>query len=165
MGDRNWIRHGYSFCARRSIAIAMVDLHDVSQDLVERLKLAAVQAGRPKPTIISQAVDITSRESVEALHKVVAKVFNGRQDLVVNNAAHIEPNESLLEADPDVIRRTWEVNVHGLMNMARTFLPMLLSTKDSSDGLCTMINLASSGALNVRPGSANYRSSKLAILR
>lgn len=42
---------------------------------------------------------------------------------------------------------------------------MLLSTKDSPDGLCTLINIASPGALNVRPGSANYRSSKLAILR
>lgn len=99
----------------------MVDLHDVSQDLVKRLKLAAVQAGRPEPTFISHAVDITSRKSVEALHKAVAKVFKGRLDLVVNNAAHMEPNKSLLEADPDVIWRTWEVNVHGLMNMARTF--------------------------------------------
>lgn len=146
-------------------AIAVTDLHGVSEDLVERLKHAAVHAGRPEPTVISYTVDISSRESVEAMHKVVAKTFDGRLDIVVNNAAHMEPNKSLLEADLDVSWRTWEVNVHGLMNMARTFLPMLLSTRDSSDGLCTMINLASSGALNARPGSANYRSSKLAILR
>jgi NAD(P)-dependent dehydrogenase (short-subunit alcohol dehydrogenase family) len=146
-------------------AIAVTDLHGVSQDLVERLKLAAVEAGHPRPVVLSAKVDISSRESVDALYKVVTQTFNGRLDLVINNAAHMEPNKSLLDSDPDVSWLTWEVNVHGLMNMARTFLPMLLSTKDSSDGRCTMINLASSGALNVRPGSADYRSSKLAILR
>ncbi|KAI4747640.1 NAD(P)-binding protein [Aureobasidium sp. EXF-12298] len=120
-------------------AIAVTDLHGVSQDLVEQLKLAAVKAGRPEPLILSNTVDISSRESVEALYKVVEKAFDGRLDLVINNAAHMEGNKSLLDSDPDTIWRTWEVNVHGLIIMAR--------------------------ALNVRPGSANYRSSKLAILR
>jgi NAD(P)-dependent dehydrogenase (short-subunit alcohol dehydrogenase family) len=145
--------------------IAVVDLHGVSQDLVKRLKYAAVQAGHPEPLVLDSTVDISNRESVEALHKVVMETFEGRLDLVVNNAAHMEPNKSLLESNPDVLWRTWEVNIHGLMNMARGFLPILLSTKDSHNGLCTMINLASSGALNARPGSASYRSSKLAILR
>ena len=154
-----------AFARAGASAIAVTDLHGVSQDLVDRLKLAAVHAGRPEPVVLSAMADISSLESVQALHKVVAKTFNGRLDLVVNNAAHMEPNKSLLDSDPQVLWRTWEVNVHGLMNMARTFLPLLLSTKDSLHGLCTMINLASSGALNVRPGSANYRSSKLAILR
>lgn len=50
--------------------------------------------------------------------------------------------------------------------MARTFLPTQLSTGASTPGgLCTMINVASSGALSVRPGSGSYRSSKLAVLR
>ena len=52
-----------------------------------------------------------------------------------------------------------------ILNMARTFLPLLLYTRDSHNGLCTMVNVSSSGALTARPGSANYRSSKLAILR
>ncbi|KAL6416315.1 Short-chain dehydrogenase/reductase SDR [Ilyonectria robusta] len=49
--------------------------------------------------------------------------------------------------------------------MVRTFLPMQLSTRDSIGGLCTIINVSSSGALTARPGSGSYRSSKLAILR
>jgi NAD(P)-dependent dehydrogenase (short-subunit alcohol dehydrogenase family) len=146
-------------------AIAVSDLHDVSQDLVERLKLAAVHAGRAEPIVISNTVDISSQESVAVLYRRVAEAFNGQLDLVINNAAHMEPNKSLLESDPEILWRTWEVNIHGVMNMARVFLPMLLSTRNSRHGLCTMINLSSSGALNVRPGSANYRSSKLALLR
>lgn len=49
--------------------------------------------------------------------------------------------------------------------MARLFLPMQLSTRSNNDGLCIMINVASSGALSARPTSGSYRSSKLAILR
>lgn len=83
----------------------------------------------------------------------------------LHNAAHMEPNISFLESDPEVYWRTWEVNIHGLHNMARAFLPMQLSTRASAGGLCTMINLSSSGALSIRPGGASYRSSKLAVLR
>lgn len=99
------------------------------------------------------------------LHDVVSPAFGERLDIVINNAAHMEPNVSFLELDPEVYRRTWEVNIRGLLNMARAFLPMQLSTRASAGGLCTMINLASSGVLSIRPGGASYRSSKLAVPR
>jgi len=99
------------------------------------------------------------------MYDTVSQNFGGRLDVVVNNAAHMEPYKPILESDAGVYWRTWEVNVHGLINMARTFLPMQLSTRAGVDGLCTMINVSSSGALSARPGSASYRSSKLAILR
>lgn len=51
------------------------------------------------------------------------------------------------------------------MNMTRAFLPTLLETRENYDGLCISINVSSSGALSVRAGSSNYRSSKLAVLR
>jgi NAD(P)-dependent dehydrogenase (short-subunit alcohol dehydrogenase family) len=86
-------------------------------------------------------------------------------DILINNAAHQEPYLTILESDPEVDWRTWEVNVHGLVNMTRSLLPLLLSSRDSKGGLCTIINVASSGALTARAGSSNYRSSKLAILR
>lgn len=124
-----------------------------------------MQAGRPEPSVLGCTVDISSPESVQAMHEVVSRGFNGCLDILINNAAHMEPNKPLLDSDPDVYWKTWEVNVQGLFNMARTFLPMQLSTRASADGLCTMINLASSGALSARPGGGSYRSSKLAILR
>jgi NAD(P)-dependent dehydrogenase (short-subunit alcohol dehydrogenase family) len=154
-----------AFARAGASGIAVVDLHGVSQDLVKRLKLDAVRAGYPEPVVLSSIVDISNPASVEELYKLVAEAFNGRLDIVINNAAHMEPNKSLLDSDPDTLWRTWEVNVHGMIHMARTFLPMLLSSRDRHEGLCTIINLSSSGALNARPGSTNYRSSKLAILR
>lgn len=95
----------------------------------------------------------------------VSPAFGGCLDILVNNAAHMEPYRLFLDMDPDVYWRTYEVNVRGLFNMACNFLPMLLSRRSDHEGLCTMINVASSGALTARPGSGSYRSSKLAILR
>jgi NAD(P)-dependent dehydrogenase (short-subunit alcohol dehydrogenase family) len=57
------------------------------------------------------------------------------------------------------------VNVHGLFNMTRAFLPMQLSTRKNHNGLAPTINVSSSGALSVRKGGASYRTSKLAVLR
>lgn len=145
-------------------AIAIADLHGISDHVVEKLKLLATQAGRPEPIVLGCTVDIAELQSVQALGDTISKAFDGRLDIVVNNAAHQEPQVPFLDSDPGVYWRTWEVNVHGLMNMARVFLPIQLRSKIDS-GLCTMINVASSGALSVRSGGSSYRSSKLAILR
>ncbi|KAJ4251390.1 hypothetical protein NW762_011372 [Fusarium torreyae] len=99
------------------------------------------------------------------MYDSLSEGLKGRLDILVNNAAHMEPYESFLETHPDVYWRTWEVNVHGLVNMARAFLPSLLASYTSNGGLCTMVNVASSGALSVRPGSSAYRTSKLVVQR
>ncbi|KAK5739816.1 hypothetical protein LTR17_005102 [Elasticomyces elasticus] len=145
-----------AFARAGASAIAIVDLHSISPSLVSQLKAAAVEAGRPEPLV---------RESVAAFQNTLSAAFNGRLDVLVNNAAHQEPYQSFLDSDPDVYWKTWEVNVQGLFNMARAFLPMQLATRAKHNGLAIMINISSSGALSVRAGSASYRTSKLAVLR
>ncbi|KAK6597983.1 hypothetical protein H4I96_08935 [Botrytis cinerea] len=154
-----------AFVRAGASTVALADLHGVSDDLVTKLKLAAKQAGRSEPTVLSCTVDISKEDSVQAMYGIISERFGGRLDIVINNAAHMEPYKQLLDSDPDVHWRTWEVNVHGILNIARAFLPMQLLTRARNNGLCTMINVSSSGALSARPGSASYRSSKLAILR
>ncbi|KAK5674205.1 hypothetical protein LTS10_013042 [Elasticomyces elasticus] len=154
-----------AFARAGASAIAIVDLHGIRPSLVSQLKAAAVEAGRPEPLVVSGSVDISQRESVAAFQKTLSAAFNGRLDVLVNNAAHQEPYQSFLDSDPDVYWKTWEVNVQGLFNMARAFLPNQLATRAKHNGLAIMINVSSSGALSVRAGSASYRTSKLAVLR
>lgn len=154
-----------AFARAGASAIAIADIHSVSSDLVVKLKLAATQAGRLEPVVLTYTVDIARQDSVQAMHDILSQGFEERLDIVINNAAHMEPYKPFLDSEPDVYWRTWEVNLHGLFNIARTFLPMQLSTRANHGGLCTMINVSSSGALTPRPGSGSYRSSKLAILR
>ena len=150
-----------AFARAGASAIALADIQPVSDPLVAKLKSAAVEAGRAEPLILVYTVDITSPSSVQELYERITQAFENKSiDIIVNNAAHMEPVQRLLDSDPDVYWRTWEVNVRGLMNMARTFLPSLLSSESK-----TMLNLSSSGALSARPAGASYRSSKLAIMR
>jgi NAD(P)-dependent dehydrogenase (short-subunit alcohol dehydrogenase family) len=154
-----------AFARAGASAVAVLDLHGVSDELVAKLQTAAVEAERPEPDVVSYKVDIAKPDDVQAVHDAVAQRFGGRIDIVVNNAAHMEPYNPFLETDPDVYWRTWEVNIHGLINMARSFLLTQLSSCASHNALCTMINVASSGALSVRAGSSSYRTSKLAVVR
>lgn len=49
--------------------------------------------------------------------------------------------------------------------MTRALLPTLLQYRNAHEGLGTMLNVASSGGLEPRPGGASYWTSKLAVLR
>lgn len=151
-----------AFARAGASAMALADIHDIPEELVMQLKSSASEASRTEPLVLSCKVDIADLESVRATHEAVSKGFGGRLDVLINNAAHQEPYEPFLDSDPTTYWRTWEVNLRGLFNMVRTFLPMQLSTPD---GLCTIINVSSSGALSARADNGGYRSSKLAILR
>lgn len=141
--------------------IALADIHPIPEPLISNLKTAALQASRAEPQILACTVDITSLPSVQNFHDSVTKTSDGKPiDILINNAAHMEPAQRLLDSDPETYWRTWEVNVRGLMNMSRIFLPSLLSSPTK-----TMLNLSSSGAPSARPAGASYRCSKLATLR
>jgi NAD(P)-dependent dehydrogenase (short-subunit alcohol dehydrogenase family) len=177
-----------AFARAGASVIVLADLRGVAEERAESLRVAAKEAGRQdEPVVLCREVDIAKLDSVKALLESVETSLGGRLDVLVNNAAHQEPYAKLLDSDPEVDWRTWEVNVNGLVNMSRTFLPLLLAARNSNSesnsdsdsnsnsnsdsdsesrrGLCTMINVSSSGALSVRPGSSHYRSSKLAVLR
>ncbi|KAF5648085.1 NADP(+)-dependent dehydrogenase [Fusarium sp. NRRL 52700] len=128
--------------------IACCDLHGISGHIITKLKSAATIANRHEPLVLGYKVDISSQENVKAMYESIAKEFNGRLDILINNAAHMEPYKPFLESDPDMYWRTWE-----------------LSSYSESSGSGIMVNVSSSGALSVRPGSGSYRSSKLAVHR
>jgi NAD(P)-dependent dehydrogenase (short-subunit alcohol dehydrogenase family) len=154
-----------AFARAGASSIALIDLRDISRSSIDNVEAAALAAGRKKPSVVSFAVDISDLAAVEKMSTSLLESFGGRVDILVNNAAHQEPYGTILDSDPVTDWRTWEVNIHGLMNMTRSFLPTLLESHQRHDGLAININVASSGALSVRAGSSNYRSSKLAILR
>ncbi|KAF7587226.1 hypothetical protein BBP40_007539 [Aspergillus hancockii] len=65
------------------------------------LKLAAAQGGRLGPVVLSCAVDIARQDSVQAMYDTVSQGFDGRLDIVVNNAAHMGLYKPILDSDPD----------------------------------------------------------------
>eukprot|EP01113_Clastostelium_recurvatum_P050037 TRINITY_DN9384_c1_g1_i1.p1 TRINITY_DN9384_c1_g1~~TRINITY_DN9384_c1_g1_i1.p1 ORF type:complete len:295 (+),score=28.53 TRINITY_DN9384_c1_g1_i1:20-904(+) len=148
-----------AFARAGASVIILVDLLDIPLSHKDKLCASAIEAGRAPPPeiILAPGIDISSRASVAFMRDGISRL-----DILINNAAHQEPYSSLLDSNPDVYWRTWEVNMGGLINMARAFLPLLLA---APFGGGTMINLSSSGALSVRSGSSSYRTSKLAVMR
>jgi hypothetical protein len=64
----------------------------------------------------------------------------------------MEPYKPFLEAEPGEYWRAWDVNVYGLINMARSFLPKQLSACANDNALCAMVNVTSSSTLGVSVG-------------
>ncbi|KAF1355353.1 short chain dehydrogenase reductase [Delphinella strobiligena] len=136
---------------------ARSSLASLSSDLVS----AAKAAGHPAPQVLTLEVDVTSTSSVSAAAEKVASDFGGL-DILINNAGYLEPFVNIADSDPEEWSRVWDVNVKGVYNSTRAFLPLLLST---SGGLKTILNVSSIGAHLVVPGASGYQTTKLALLR
>jgi NADP-dependent 3-hydroxy acid dehydrogenase YdfG len=69
-------------------------------------------------------LDITDQQSVDAF----AESLTGRNvELLVNNAGGAFDADSVLDSDPDVWRKTYEVNVIGTVRMVKAITPRLLA--------------------------------------
>ncbi|KAH7357372.1 oxidoreductase-like protein [Pyrenochaeta sp. MPI-SDFR-AT-0127] len=147
----------YARAGASGIAIAARSSLD---SVAKEIKEAAKNAGRSNPNVVIVNLDVTDRNSVEAATKVVSEAFDGRVDILINNAGSLSSFKGIPETDPDEWWRDWEVNVKGIYLTTRAFWPLILKSS-----LKIIINLSSIAAVyNPTQGSA-YGSTKLAILR
>jgi NADP-dependent 3-hydroxy acid dehydrogenase YdfG len=85
--------------------------------------LNALQA--KNPAIENFELDITNQESVDAF---AASLAGRKVELLVNNAGGAFDADSVLDSDPDVWRKTYEVNVIGTVRMVKAITPLLLAS-------------------------------------
>jgi NAD(P)-dependent dehydrogenase (short-subunit alcohol dehydrogenase family) len=97
---------------------------------------------------------------VDAAAKDVSEIFDGRLDILINNAGYLSDFGGIPDSDPNEWWRDWEVNVKGTYLVTRAFWPFLLKSS-----LQIIINIASIGAVMTVPHNASYGSAKLATLR
>ncbi len=83
----------------------------------------------------------------------------GRLDILVNNAALLEPIARLADCDPDDWARVVEVNINGVFNGLRAAIPVMIA-----QGGGTIINISSGAAVNPLQGWSHYCASKAAVL-
>ncbi len=97
------------------------------------------------------ACDVTDEQSVAGL----ARAVGDRLDLLVNNAGGAFGSGPVAEADSDDWRRTFEVNVIGLVQVTRALLPALLAS-----GAGTILNVGSTAGRIAYEGGASYTTAK-----
>ena len=137
--------------ARRGALLAVSDWNEQAlSETVHLLKSAGVRELR------SDVVDVADRAAVAALATAVVEHF-GRVNMVVNNAGVTVTGdfEEMEYADFDWIVG---VNLHGVVNGTKEFLPHLIASGDGH-----VINLSSLFGLISMPGQTAYNATKFAV--
>jgi NADP-dependent 3-hydroxy acid dehydrogenase YdfG len=106
--------------------------------------------------------DVTDRAAAEALVERTVKEL-GRLDTVVNNAGVMLLGPSL-DADIEEWERMVDLNLKGLLYVAKAALPHLIKGADEGPRLVTdMVNISSVAGRRAREGSAVYNATKFGV--
>jgi NADP-dependent 3-hydroxy acid dehydrogenase YdfG len=128
-------------------------------DRLERLVEEIDDAGGKALAI---EADVTDRAAAEALVERTVKEL-GRLDTVINNAGVMLLGPSL-DADIEEWERMVDINVKGLLYVAKAALPHLIKGADEGPRLVTdMVNISSVAGRRARDGSAVYNATKFGV--
>ncbi len=145
---------GAAIAAAFCKAGAKTYLADRDLEGAERQACAIREAGGEAEAI---RLDITSEAECAAAESTVAKAC-GALDILVNNAG-IGAVGTLLQATGEELDRLYQVNVRGVFNVTKAFLPGMVARKSGN-----IINLASvGGVVGIRDRLA-YCTSKFAVV-
>lgn len=103
------------------------------------------------------ACDVADDRAVKVFATAVLERF-GPPDLVLNNAAVINPNAPLWEIDAEAFGQVMDVNIKGTASVMRHFLPAMLKA-----GRGVIVNFSSGWGRSTSPEVAPYCASKFAI--
>lgn len=107
---------------------------------------------------LGQAVDITDPDAITAgLARV--RIELGAVHGLVNCAGTLGDAHKLAEQPLDGVRRTFEINTHGTLQVLQAVIPVM-----AEDGGGSIVNVASNAALHARVGLAPYSASKAATI-
>jgi NAD(P)-dependent dehydrogenase (short-subunit alcohol dehydrogenase family) len=150
---------GQQICA--DLAAKNIQVILTSRDLQKGEAAAQIiRASQPQVQIVVQQLDVTSDESVNALHDFVLKTY-GRLDILVNNGAIlIDDDVSIFNLDIPRLQATLEANLYGPLRLCQAFIPLM-----QTNGYGRVVNVSSEmGQLSdMGVGTAAYRISKTAL--
>ena len=99
-------------------------------------------------------VDVSDSQAVTALSKQIGPI-----DILVQSAGVVGPNKPMWEVTDDEWDLTMRINLNGIFNMMRAFIPAM---KDNGWG--RIVNIASIAGKEGNPNLAAYSASKAAVI-
>ncbi|MBV8756994.1 MAG: SDR family oxidoreductase [Deltaproteobacteria bacterium] len=126
--------------------------------LAQEHTAARASATTPGGRIDTLLLDVTSAASIASAVAEVEKLTGGRGlDVLVNNAGFgvLGPTSEIDDAE---MRRQYETNVFGLMNVTRAFLPRMIERRAGR-----VVNVSSVGGRLTLPYFGVYNSTKYAV--
>jgi NAD(P)-dependent dehydrogenase (short-subunit alcohol dehydrogenase family) len=122
----------------------------------EPVEALAAELRKAGAQVQAMACDVADFGQVQAAANAARNAF-GRIDILVNNAAVIEPIASLSSSDPLAWARAIDINVKGVYHGMRAVLPGM-----RAQGSGIIVNIGSGAAHNPMEGWSHYCSSKAA---
>jgi NAD(P)-dependent dehydrogenase (short-subunit alcohol dehydrogenase family) len=152
-GGASGIGYALAECfGQQGCHIVLADIEEESlSESVARLRRSGVDAR-------GQVTDVANYDSVLRLRDFVDAIF-GPADLLFNNAG-VSITGPTWKMSPDDWRWVWDVNVWGVVNGIRAFLPAMLDRGKPGH----IINTGSLASFNGNGDHAPYCSSKAAVL-
>lgn len=123
-----------------------------------RVAGADLQPPRDDRLAAALAGDVTDQEQVAAMVAAAREALGGVDALVA--LAGVQAFGPTHELDPDVFRRTLEVNVLGTFLVTRAVLPEMLQRRSGR-----IVTVGSTAAVCAAPGLAAYAAAKGAVLQ
>ncbi|MFA5677555.1 MAG: SDR family oxidoreductase [Pseudomonas sp.] len=122
---------------------------------VDRLRQLGEKLGAGDDRFLAIAADIRNEAELESL---IAKTleWGGRLDILLNNAG-LSRGNSHETISPEDIHLILDTNVFALSNLSRLAIPALKKSKGD------IINISSTAAISLIPGTAVYAASKAAV--
>lgn len=130
---------------------AKVVIMDLNGEGAEKVAATIGGAARAIKGDVTKAADINA--AVE-----LTKGFNGKVDIVVNNAGWTHRNKPMLEVTEEEYERVYDINVRSIFHMSRAVVPLMRQ----AGGGC-IINIGSTAGIRPRPGLTWYNSTKGAV--
>ena len=124
---------------------------------VQAERLGSFTAGL-QGEVLTVVTDVTNPDALEELAEKTWRAFGG-VDLLFNNAGIMATGFSW-EIDARRWQRSFDVNVHGIVNGLRAFVPRLLKAGRTAH----IVNTASVGGFLASPLMAPYSASKFAVV-
>jgi NAD(P)-dependent dehydrogenase (short-subunit alcohol dehydrogenase family) len=107
-------------------------------------------------TALAVALDVTKPEQIKSAVRATLEKFD-RVDVLVNNAG-IGYFSAVEEGEDEEVRRMFEINFFGLVNMTNEILPVMRRQRSGN-----IINISSIGGLVGFPGVGYYNATKFAV--
>jgi len=155
-GAANGIGRGISRAlARAGARVFLADIEAASLDEAMR-EVEAIRPGAARA-----AVDVTDADAVTRVAREAEAAF-GEIHVLVNNAGVSAGRHKIADLEPEQWDWLFGVNVHGVLNGVRAFLPGMLAHGKPGH----IVNTASIGGLQVNPVLRNgsYAATKYAVV-
>ena len=130
-----------------------------SADELDQLRTQLLALAQPGQTVEALAADVSRPADTHAV-AACALAVAARIDVLVNNAGIYGPMGTMEEVDWADWQRTFDINLHGSVLMARAVLPAMKAQRAGK-----IVQVSGGGATNPMPRLIAYAASKAAVVR